>query len=175
MNAASLDFDKLSDGVCRSNGVMSDGKVVDFPQGARTQDVIISLALRGEMPADIAELLRIDEVQVDKVLQSEWAAKELERVASERPESSDTVRNLIRIHSYNAVMTVASIAQDKKVAASVRLTACKTLLEYSLAPAKMLDVSGRKNEDMSPESMAKESAELEKKKQRLEEQLKKAI
>ena len=146
------------------------------PRGkARTQDIIISLALKGEVPGSIATMLGIEEEAVDKVLQSEWATEELNRIAKQDPEKRDTVRNLIRMHAFTAVLVVAKVMKDEKVGAQTRLAAARTLLEYSLTTAKDKDAGERQQAVLSVDAIAKEVAELDKRIERAKELVKKPI
>lgn len=140
-----------------STASSSPNNVSSFPppDGARTQDIVLRLALKGDSPQDIADTTRLTVVQVEKILSSSWAEKELEAIGKDDPENKDSVRNLLRIHAFSAITTIVSIIKDPKVAAATRLMAAKTVLESVMArPANDIEGKQKKKLPVSAEEIS---------------------
>lgn len=148
--------------------------VTAFPVAKdRIQDIVLRLALEGTLPKDIARIVGLKELQVNKYLTSQWADAEMARMAQEdKLNPTDSIRKLVRIHAFSAVTAIATIVMDTKVNAATRLNAARTILQYSISAATEKDI-GRTSE--KAQTLVEESSALVAAQARLEKRLSQPI
>lgn len=112
---------------------------LQFPvQKDRVQDLVLNLLVRGEPYEEIAKLVsspqrRYTAEEVKKIARSEWATKELsKRVVEAKDEDEDTLGNLLRIQTFDAIAKVGKLMECGHK--PTELNACKLIFQYTLRP-----------------------------------------
>lgn len=116
-------------------------------QDSRPQDIILRMYLRGTSPTEIASVLGgrekgWDSAKVMKVAETEWMQKRLTEIADRGEEEEMSVQNLFVSQSFRAVARLGQLVSSKNE--NTALGACRTILEYSVAPLKELKGEQRK-------------------------------
>lgn len=129
-----------------------ENKVTEFPapETPRMQDIILSMILKGTSLKDIADTVRMTEVAVMRIAQSTWASKELERMAVAVKTPQDSIRNLLRVGAFPAVIRLHKLVDSPNH--NVAMGAIRLILEHTLAPIKENDLDQGKKPVTSDEA-----------------------
>lgn len=116
-----------------------NAKVVKFAgTDQRMQAVVLRMALLGNSPKDIAKVTGYTEDAVLKIAESEWASKELEKMAAEETTPQESIRNLIRLAAFPAALRLKQLVNSPNH--MVALGAIKVVLEHSILAIKEGDL-----------------------------------
>lgn len=128
-----------------------------MPPANQMQKIVLRLIMKGTTISEIATTVQMTQEAILKIVRSEWAQKEFERISKEAPSSQSSMRNLLRLFTPIAILRLGEIASSKNENAALR--AIQLILENSIAPIKEKDLGDDKK--TTTEEAQREKEELD--------------
>lgn len=120
--------------------------------------MILELVLRGIDPEEISKITGLAKSKVDAIILSEWFDKETRERAKETKGDPETLRGLIRVQAFRGLVKLGRLLDSKNE--QIVLSAIKTALEYSVKPARLVDMK-KDADSVSLEKLQAERRSLE--------------